>query len=495
MRACRWVDFLFEIDYSYAMITKVENFIRDNHMLKSDDTVVAGISGGADSVCLLFVLLKIRERIPFQLLAVHINHKIRKEAEEDAAYVETLCRQWNCPYYYIEENVEEYARVQHISTEEAGRIVRYGAFADVLAGAGAPDGKIAVAHNQNDNAETVLFHLFRGTGIAGLSGIRAVRGNIIRPLLCATREEIEEFLGKNQIAYCIDKTNSEDTYTRNRIRHHIVSYAQKEICERAVSHIYETSIIAGEAETFIRESAGKALSGCAKYLQREIILDVAVFMREDPFLQKQMLLLAMEDVVGSRKNITAVHVSMLLQMFYRDGNASVQLPGGMAVYREYDKVRLTCGETVERADDQGDKKQLVIPGVTWYQGMAFEASLLSCEKSQIIPVKTYTKWFDYDKIIKSLMLRTRQTGDYLQAYANGGKKSLKAYYIEEKIPRAQRDHIPVLADGDHILWVVGQRISEYYKVDKETKTVLQIQVTGGTTDGGKDQSTVDRERS
>ena len=163
--------------------------------------------------------------------------------------------------------------------------------------------------------------------------------------------------------------------------------------------------------------------------------------------------------------------------------SSVDLPCGLRAYREYGRVRL-AGRERERAESAPGV--LRIPGVTRWGGYRFVCQLLPYEKSQIIPQKTYTKWFDYDKISKYLVLRTRQSGDYLMTRGDGGRKSLKAYMIGEKIPQAERDRIPVLADGEHIVWVVGHRISGHYKTDRQTKTVLQIRVTGGSTDGGED---------
>lgn len=463
------------------MIVKIQNFMEVHHMLQAGDTVAAGVSGGADSVCLLFVLLKLQKKIPFRLFAVHVNHKIREEAGADAKFVEALCRQWGCPFSYVEEDVEGYALSHHMSTEEAGRFIRYQAFERILTKEGASAGKIAVAHNQNDNAETVLFHMLRGTGIRGLAGIQPVREKVIRPLLCVSRREIEEFLGKNQIRYCIDRTNSEDTYTRNKIRHHILTYAEQEICEKAVSHIYDTSVMMREAGDYICRNAQQALSGCAKCRGREILFDIGSFVREDILIQKEMLLLAMARLLNGRKDISRVHVHTLHQMFLRTGNGRIDLPWGLTAYREYETVRLAAGkeECPERRE-----KELLVPGTTvWAEGMIFCSSIFPYEKNQNIPRKTYTKWFDYDKIIKPLVLRTRQTGDYLETCAEGGSKSLKAYLIGEKIPKAQRDKLTVLADGSHIVWVVGRRISERYKINKQTKTVLQIQVTGGTSDG------------
>ena len=465
------------------MFEKILEYINEHQMLQEGDTVVAGVSGGADSVCLLFVLLKIRETIPFRLTAVHMNHKIREEAGEDAAFVEALCGTWNCPYRYVEADVEEYALGHHMSCEEAGRFLRYQAFAQVLEEEGAEDGKVAVAHNKNDHAETVLFHLLRGSGLAGLTGIHPVRGRVIRPLLCVTRPEIEAFLEENQLAYCIDKTNSEDTYTRNKIRHHMLAYAEQEVCSQAVSHIYDTSVIVREALAYVDCHTQMAMERCGVASEKDMIFDVAAFEKEEPLIQKQLLLMAMERLSENRKDISAVHIRLLLGLFTRQGNASVDLPCGLRAYREYGRVRL-AGRERERAESAPGV--LRIPGVTRWGGYRFVCQLLPYEKSQIIPQKTYTKWFDYDKISKYLVLRTRQSGDYLMTRGDGGRKSLKAYMIGEKIPQAERDRIPVLADGEHIVWVVGHRISGHYKTDRQTKTVLQIRVTGGSTDGGED---------
>ncbi len=466
------------------MVKRVLKYIRENHMLQEGSTVVAGISGGADSVCLLFILLRIREQMPFKLIAVHVNHQIREEAGEDAAFVEALCKKWNCPFYCVTEDVEEYALAHHMSAEEAGRFLRYRAFEQVLEAEGAPDGRIAVAHNQNDNAETVLFHLMRGSGLTGLAGIRPVRGAVIRPLLCISRPEIEAFLAHNQLSYCIDRTNSEDTYTRNKIRHHVLSYAEQEICGRAVSHIYDTSVIIRETAAFVRRCTEQAAERCMTVSGREILFGLTAFTKEEPLIQRQLLLMAIERMTESRKDISAVHIRLLQELFFRQGNGSLDLPCGLRAWREYGNVRLAY---TEKKLPGISAVPLLIPGTTkWGEQIQVHCELFPCEKSQNIPEKTYTKWFDYDKIVKSLVLRTRQTGDYLLTHADGGRKSLKAYLIGEKIPVEKRDRTLLLADGSHIVWVVGHRISGHYKIDRQTKTVLQIKVTGGTTDGGED---------
>ena len=201
------------------MIDKVLQYVEEHHMIEKGDCIVAGVSGGADSVCLLLMLLEFRRRIAFGLRVVHINHLIRTDAAKDAEYVREICSAEQIPFMLVEEDVCALAQQRHISTEEAGRIVRYNAFVREL---GEKKGKIAVAHNKNDCCETFLFHLFRGTSLKGLTGIQPVRDKIIRPLLCLSRSEIEAFLRERNMPYCIDSTNLEDNYSRNIIRHHIL---------------------------------------------------------------------------------------------------------------------------------------------------------------------------------------------------------------------------------------------------------------------------------
>ena len=208
-------------------------------MLQPGDRVVAGVSGGADSVCLLFLLLEWRREFPLDIAVVHVNHGIRPEAGEDARYVEKLCGEHRIPFFLTEADVRQRSILEKCSEEEAGRRTRYEAFDKAAEEWGAT--KIAVAHNSNDRSETQLFHLFRGSGIRGLASILPVRGRIIRPILCLERWEIEDFLTQQGIFYCKDATNDEDDYTRNRIRHHILPYAEQNIARGCVAHMNQTA--------------------------------------------------------------------------------------------------------------------------------------------------------------------------------------------------------------------------------------------------------------
>ena len=534
-------------------LDKVSTYIEKYHMLSAGDTVAAGVSGGADSVCLLFVLSALQKKIPFRLMVVHVNHKIRNEAGEDAAYVQKLCKGLQVPFYLYEKDVEQIARREGISTEEAGRNIRYEAFREVLtkyasAKCGAlkreikeagktseaevmetgklPEAagtemravteagtlsrnagghlKIAVAHHKNDRAETVLFHLFRGTGPVGLEGIRPTRGDkegieVIRPLLDVSRTEIEAYLKELQIGWCEDATNGEDDYCRNRIRHNILPYVEEQIAPGAVGNICRTADLLQEMNDFAGQETKKAWLDCAQESgvagEKHICFDCEKFSRYHSFLQKNMLLYALEQLTPHRKDMGAVHVDYLLSLFQRPGNREIFLPYGLIAGREYGSVVIRDGKNTgiqtSAAMQPGTSVSVDLPKpgeeeseVFLPDGNSVIFSIINCEKSINIPQNRYTKWFDYDKIEKSLVLRTRQKGDFLTIDDRFSRKSIQDYMVNEKIPRAIREEMLLLCEGTHVLWVPGYRISSFYKINENTKYILQVQLRGGQIDVG-----------
>ncbi len=461
---------------------KVKAYIERYQMLVPGDTVLVGVSGGADSVCLLLILNELAETIPLKLLVVHVNHGIRKQAAEDAAYVQKLCQERDIPFYLVEEDVITYAKNNKISEEEAGRKLRYHAFHRILEPQGS--GKIAVAHNAGDRVETMLFHLFRGTGLSGASGIKPVVNNVIRPILCLSREEVEGYLEEKQVSFCIDHTNFEDTYTRNRIRNHLLPFAEKEICHGAAAHMWEAADIFLETEEYINKQAAKVYKECIESEDgTQIVLNVNVLLKQDSFLQKQVILKCLEQLVKGRKDITSAHIEGIQSLLGKQGSKQISLPYGLIAAKEYEQLILY----VENEEENILENELVrepipitIPETVYVPGVGkVEFSLHSYEKTDIIPEKSYTKWFDYDRITRSLVFRTRETGDYLIINKELSQKSLKNYMIGEKIPKRQRGNLYVLADGNHILWIPGYRISHYYKVTENTKRILKVQIRGG----------------
>ena len=459
----------------------------DEHgMAAPGHRIVVGVSGGADSVCLLFVLLEYTKRNNLELAVVHVNHGLREEAGEDAEFVRKLCMREKVPFFLKEVNVGELAAKEKCSLEEAGRIARYQAFREVAETFGAD--RIAVAHNSNDRAETMLFHLFRGSGIKGLCGISPRREEIIRPLLCLERSEIETYLAQRGIPFCQDRTNGEDTYTRNRIRHHILSFAEQEVSAGAVAHMCRTADMLSELEEYLGQQTKEAITGCVARDDHNVLsVDVERFRQLHIAIKKRLLLVLLQDLAPGGKDIAAVHVEDILSLFGKAGNPQVDLPFGIRAVRRYGSVFLEprVGACVS-ASGLLHQEVVLPPGETETplvydlgdQGQA-EVSVFFAKKGQEIHRNEYTKWLDCDKMLESPVFRFRQTGDFFSLADGNGEiihKSLKDYMITEKIPRESRGRTLLLAEGKHVLWLVGYRISEYYKVTENTKRILQVKL-------------------
>ena len=441
---------------------RVFSYIEKYNMIEAGSQVIVGISGGGDSVCLLFLLSRYQKKNFFHLQGVHVNHGIRgQEALRDQEYARELCERLGVPFTVYTYSVPDIAGREKRSLEETGRMVRRRAFAQKAAELG---GKtvVALAHHENDNAETVLHNLIRGTKVAGLGGIRPVQRSeegisYIRPLLKVTREEIEAYLKQQQIPWMTDSSNEEIVYTRNRIRHKILPEMEK-INPRAVRHITQAAdtflaieeYLRGQADRLYREYVEKKENGY--WIQKELFL-------EKELMQSYVIRMVLEQVEGKKQDLTAAHVESILSLGRGRTGTSVSLPGGVLASQVY-------GNLLIRVPAAGKLplKELEFEVFPW--------------ENQQIPEKTYTKWFDYDKIKSSLEIRHRKPGDFLTVTEAGGKKKLKDYMIDCKIPREERENLTLLADAGHILWIVGYRISQYYKVTSQTKTVLKVHVKG-----------------
>lgn len=461
---------------------QVQNFIREQKMIMPGDFVVAGVSGGADSVCLFFELLDCQKEIPFLLEVVHIEHGIRgQDSLADANYVENLCKEYGVPFRLFSCDIKKMARESGLTVEEAGRKARYQAFEQAAEESGKQNCKIAVAHNLDDQAETILMNLARGSGLKGLGGIRPVRGNIIRPLLNTRRSEIEAALLKRQVAWRTDETNRQTEYTRNKIRLEILPLLTQGVNEQAASHIAQAGLYLQEAEDYLRSQVQKLAERyvhCEADGEPKVFLEREGFCDQEHLMQEYLIRFCLEKMVAGQKDISRRHIGALLELAAGQNGKSLNLPGGIRAVNKneflvFEKNRSIRKETGEASEHRGETLQ--IPGVTRWGDLRIKADILPYEK-QIIPQKKCTKWFDYDTINHKLEIRTRQAGDSLGIHAEGGTKSLKRYMIDEKILREVRDAIPLIADGSRILWVVGYRISEAYKVTESTKRILQIQI-------------------
>ena len=478
------------------MREKVRAFMEQYHMVTAGERVLLGLSGGADSVCLFHLLRELQEPLGFSLLAVHVNHNLRgAEAGRDAAFAENLCREYDVPFYLYSCPVEKIAKEKHLSTEEAGRAARQEVFAACAKEQRAV--KIALAHHQDDVAETMLHHLARGTSLAGLASLRPVRGNVIRPLLCVGRKEIRQELESRKCSWCEDSTNAEDAYTRNGIRHHVLPYLTEEVNPRAAAHMAQTSLDLLETEEYLEQQTDQLMERYASAEKNAVVLRDAVS-SEAPLLQRYVIRRVLEQLAGKRKDLTREHLESVRELFEKQVGKSVCLPYGITAVRGYETLRLEKQgvhlkeeRKMRRLSEKNQERNALQKSVqlskkeletaceqVLFTDNVFYLKIFSNE-GQKIEEKKYTKCFDCDKIKDGLVLRTRRSGDYLRVTAKGGKKKLKDYMIDAKIPKEERDSILLLADGPEIWWVVGYRRGESGRVGEDTKAVLQIQIGVG----------------
>lgn len=471
------------------MIEKIRAYVKKYHMLEQSDIVIAGISGGADSVCLLFVLMELQKEIGFQIRTVHVHHGLRgKAADADAAFVKKLTEQYKIPctiYYY---DVELEAKKRKQSTEEAGREVRREAFQkerDLYGGT-----KIALAHHSDDNAETFLMNLIRGSRLQGLGGMRPVSDSMIRPLLCVGRKEIEMYLEERQISYCTDATNFENIYTRNKLRNCVIPYLEEEINPAAVAHINQTMEQLRQISDYMNTQVEKAFDDYVKIEGEEVMIRIAAKSALAEVIFHMLCHRVIAEAAGSEKNIGQKHVELLSSMWDQQKGSKLSLPYRLTAVHEEACICIKKMEEKNQRERKGetDSKEASYPIVPGMQ-LRIENSVITAkliEKSSSdavnVPDNIYTKWFDYDIIKDTVIVRKRRPGDYIIIDKSGKKQKLKSYFINEKIPKEERDRIWLVAQGSHVLWIAGYRRGCAAYVLEETERILEITIHGGEKD-------------
>ncbi|NLY67032.1 MAG: tRNA lysidine(34) synthetase TilS [Tissierellia bacterium] len=457
------------------MKEKVLKAIKEHNLIEEGDNILVGVSGGADSMALLYVLLEIKKEIDFNIFIAHLNHGVRgKEALEDEKYVEATAKKLGIPYFSRHVNMDEYAREKKISSEEAGRELRYKFFREILSKIGG--GKIAVAHNKNDQAETLLLRLFRGTGIEGLKGMDYKNKDIIRPILGIEREEIEKYLQDRNIEFKIDRTNLEPIYNRNRVRLEIIPYIQKYYNPNIVDTLWRTSQLMAVDNDFLEAYSKEAFYKILKKRDKDsIVLDGNAFRKEHISIQTRIIRNSILMLNESLQGITMKHIEDVVTLFLERGTGkSIRLINNLVAKTSYDDFII---EKFNQEESKDYIQKININSINYIDelGCKFKVEIKAIDEIDIASHNRYKKYFDYDKVQGNLYIRNRRDGDRFIPFGMKGSKKVKDYFIDEKIPKDERNRIPIITDEKNIIWIVGYRISELYKLTKDTKRVLVIQ--------------------
>jgi tRNA(Ile)-lysidine synthase len=472
------------------LLEKVYAAITGHELAKEGDTVIAAVSGGPDSVCLLHALYLLSGRLGIKLHAIHINHMLRGcESDADERYTTGLCRKLGIPLHAVPADVGELSRRRGLSLEEAGREARYAEFEKYAAQTGAA--AVAVAHNRNDQAETVLMHILRGSGLSGLSGMEYRRGRIIRPLLEIDRTEIDEYCREHGLEPRTDSTNLEDEFTRNRVRLNLIPYIDSNFDTDITGSLCRLSRLAGLDGDYLEKCAGEEYGACLEESGGGFIrLKLDALRRLHPAILGRVLRLALHKLTGSLKGIESIHVDILSDMILKGVTGPVvQLPRNIRAGIFYGVLKIYLD--TEKKPARSFSRRIEVPGLTAADELAclVKAEVLESPsevaKYGKLRYNSMVQLFDYALLKEGINIRNRAAGDIIKPYKSGGTKKLKEFFIDSKIPRDIRDEIPVVAIGNEIVWVAGYKISDKFKVTENTKSILKLEIfKNNATTGG-----------
>lgn len=452
------------------MLSRVERFIRENDMLPQGCSVLSGVSGGADSVALLHVLQGLREKLGFVLEAAHFNHGIRAEAGEDEAFVSELCRTLGVPLHIGRADVPAIAGERLVSLEVAARDARHAFFREVMA-EGHID-RLALAHHMDDQAETVLLRLIRGSGAEGLGAMAPVEtSRIIRPFLCVGREEIRAWCGENGFVWREDASNADSSIPRNFVRNELMPQIRERLNPQATAALCRAAELLRRDEAFLAAMAEDAVRDAGARPGGGVALAAAQLSGLPGALKSRALRLLLKRA-GLTRDVGLVNIDDVAALL-EDGMTGrrIDLDGGYAALREAEVlVIVPCLP----AGPEYACARLSVPGETRAAGGVFVCELLEGVPPDLKEHSRFVQYFDADRFPGDAVARGRLPGDRFRPLGAPGGRKFKEFLIDRKVPRWERDAIPVLAAGPEVLWAVGLAVSEGAKVMRETRSVLKI---------------------
>ncbi len=459
------------------LLETVSRTVRIYDMFRHGDAVLAGVSGGADSVALLHVLIAVSPEFSLRIGIAHLNHCLRgEESDRDAEFVCSLAKQLNLPYYIESADVRAYSRGNRLSEEEAGRELRY-EFYERIAGQYGYD-RIALGHHADDNAELVLMYLLRGSGTSGLSGIPPVRGrHIVRPLIGVSRSEIGDFLTANRLAYVSDASNADTKFLRNRIRHELIPLLISSYNPKIVESLNRlSSILRSEDEWMddnIRLLSDSCISDTADGKTVLSVPDTLCLAAQRRIIRK-----AIAGIKGNLRRISYSHIEALSELL-RNGpeNGSLDLPDGIRGERIGNKLVFskTGGRNLPavRPVFEYIMKE---PGTVFIKEIAARVSVSESDMNLGDRGNPCVAFFDRNAVSFPVTVRNFRPGDRFMPLGAGGTQKVKKYFINKKIPGEERRICPILVSGGKIIWIAGHRTDESVKVTAETETVLKAEL-------------------
>ena len=467
---------------------KVADFIKADQLFGSAEKILLAISGGADSTALLYTMQTLKKEgiINAELLCAHINHQLRgNEADQDEQFALVQAGELNLPIITKHVNVRELAYRDKLSIETAARKLRIESLADIAKANNCTC--IATAHQKDDNAETILHRLLRGTGLRGLAGIWPIRVfddgiKFVRPLLCVRRDEIIRYLQQRDLKWREDRTNVNCTHKRNFIRHQLLPALQKNCSASIVEQLFELAQLSRRFYSLLSSRAQQAWPQLARISENKIALNLERFLAEPEPIRIELIRLSLTTVGSGERDLTERHYERILQLAEQcAGNKKLELPNGFAVLRQSKKLIFARPEKIAHPVEQSiESIELKIPGETGFGQFLMEATILNAAEGKFEEFKTnknnFVERFDLDKVKLPLSVRFRRRGDRFRPLGFPAEKKLGKFLTTAKVPQAIRRKILVVSDSEKIIWVWPVRISEQVKITTRTRKILQLQI-------------------
>ena len=464
-------------------VQEMHRFILQHTMIEDGETVLVAVSGGADSLALLYGLHTLHIHLNCSLHVVHLDHRLRHDSAADVEFVREHTERLGLPFTGHAVELSHLIKQWKLSVEAAGRRARYEFYESVCAKVGAT--KIALGHHRDDIAETVLMNLLRGTGASGLKGIAPIRdGKFIRPLAAFTRQEIESFLKSINLVPRWDSTNTDKRYLRNRIRHELVPLLEQDYNPNVRASLNRTAEILGAESEYLDAIAHEAFAACRFSLSQPtcVTLDREKFLQYHIALQRRILRHSIAEIFGQADDFYFDHCQAILDLINRNKpNAILRLPNGIQFRRAYGQ--LIFEKTPVETEDYA--YPLNVPGNTFIPALNTEITAYLYDAPpgdvQSIPDGTFEAMIDYSEIQLPLTVRNRRQGDRFQPHGMQGTKKIKDFLIDAKVPHCERNQIPMIVCGDEILWIIGFTTNERFKIQPQTQRCLHLYYGKGET--------------
>lgn len=458
---------------SQGIVAGLKAALKKYSMLSGGETVVIGLSGGPDSVCLLSLLSKLKTELTLSLHAVYVNHNLRPdEVPAEIEFCRTLCNSMGTNFLVKSIDVNSYANEHRMNRHEAARELRYRVFNETAAEVDAD--RIALAHNSDDQVETVIMRLLRGSGPKGLAGIPAVRGNIIRPLIDTGRQEIEAYLGEENLSFVTDSSNLKADYFRNRIRQYLLPLVREinPSINRTIANT--TSVLQEEERWFDIVVTKNLMKMISRKKEDRIELFLAPLEAMDKVILRRLLRRTIDETSGLR-GISFAHIEEVIGLI-KNGKSGdrLYLPQGVRVIMEYSLLVITAENPMRI-----NRYEISPPCDTAIReaGVVIRASFV--EKEIETANGKETVLIDAESVNFPLIVRPRMNGDFFYPAGFGKRKKLQDFFVDEKVPRDERDGVPIIVSGDDIVWVAGYRADERYRATEKTEKILKLVILKG----------------